>query len=398
MSVSLIVPDLHIGKGCSIGRPGIGTALNSRIIDQLNILEFILSQAVKENASQIIATGDVFELTVPHPQIVALFFDWLKKCTDNDIDVHIIAGNHDILRSGQFYMSALDVISSADIEGVFVYKQMSTLHINGVSITFMPFRDRRSFNTDSNAKALKIMQDKMPYELAGIDRSSAKLVVGHFAIEGSIPIGDEIDDMTNELFLPISMFVGYDYVWMGHIHKAQTMSKSPFVAHIGSVDISDFGERNQTKIIVIFDPNATQPYRNIEIPTRPLNQISISVPADIKNTTEYVVKELQKQKSLSKAIVRLDIDFENSDVISVDRPTIEKSLYDLDAFHICRINEERKIAPIKMNSLTEGIDNTVNETVAIRMYADANIDDNTKDDFSALANQIVKECQELKAG
>jgi exonuclease SbcD len=399
MTATIILGDVHLGSSLQLGKYGIGSELNSRLVDQINLLEWTLDRAIEFDAKNIIITGDVFHDPKPHPTIITFFVSWLKKCTDNDVDVHVIAGNHDILRSGQFSMSALDIISASDIEGVFVYKQMSTLHIQDVSFTLMPFRDRRSFNTDSNAIAIKIMQNKMPYELAGIDLHNKKVVVGHFSIEGSIPIGNEIDDMTNELFLPVSMFNGYDFVWMGHVHKMQVMSeKEPYVAHIGSMDISDFGESEHKKVIVVFDPKETEVYKYIEIPTRPLNQISISVPEEIKNTTEYVVKELQKQKSLSKAIVRLDIAFESSDVISVDRPIIEKCLSDLGAFHISRINEERKIAPIKMNSATEGMDNTVNETVAIRMYADANVDENIKDEFSALANSIVKECNELKAG
>jgi exonuclease SbcD len=394
---TLILGDCHIGKGLSIGRPGIGSSLNSRVADQFNILEWTLERAIEFYASNIILTGDVFDDPKPHPQLISMFISWLKKCTDNDINVHIIAGNHDVLRSGQFYVSALDIISSFDMDGVFIYKYMSTLHTPGASFTLMPFRDRRSFNTDSNAAAIKIMQDKMPYELSGIDLSHAKIVIGHLAIEGSIPVGDEIDDMTNELFCPVSMFKGYDYTWMGHVHKPQTMSKTPFVAHIGSMDLSDFGEADHRKLIVVFNPKNSNPYKYLEIPTRPLNQISVSVPASITDTTSYVIKELNnKRLDLTKSIVRLNVSLDSSDTVNMDRTTIEKCLNDLGAFHICRINEERKITPIKKSAATDGIDSTVNESTAIKMYADANVDEHMKNDFVALASQIVKECAEVK--
>jgi DNA repair protein SbcD/Mre11 len=397
MSISVIVPDLHLGKSLSCGKPGIGTALNSRLVDQCNILEWVLKQAIDFNASYIILTGDCFEDPKPHPTIISLFISWLKKCVDADMEVHIVAGNHDILRTGQFYTSALDIISVADIEGVYVYKHMTTLHTPGVSFTLMPFRDRRSFNTDSNADALQILSNKMPYELSGIDLKQTKIVVGHFAIEGSIPIGDEIDDMTNELFCPISIFKGYDYVWMGHVHKPQIISKSPFVAHLGSMDLSNFSESNQKKFILIFNSNEyKEPYRYLEIPTRPLNQISISVPENITDTTAYIVKELKdKYNNLTKSIVRLNISLDNPDVISIDRLAVENCLNDLGAFYITRINEERKIAPIK-NNIEENIDNTVNEQTAIKMFADNNVDISIKNDFIALATQIVKDCSENK--
>lgn len=397
MSTTIILGDPHLGKGLSIGKQGIGSSLNSRIIDQFNILEWTLSKATEFMARNIIITGDVFDDAKPHPTIITLFLSWLKKCTDNDIDVHIIAGNHDILRSGQFYMSALDVISAADMDGVHIYKHMSTLHAPGVSFTLIPFRDRRSFNTDSNAEAIKIIQDRVPYELAGIDLSSAKVVVGHLAIEGSIPVGDEIDDMSNELFCPTSMFKGYDYTWMGHVHRPQIMSKAPFVAHIGSMDLSDFGESDHTKTIIVFDPKSSEPYKTLEIPSRPLNQISISVPESITDTTSYVVNELQiNHKQLNKSIVRLNVSVGSADVISIDRSVVEKCLNDLGTFHIARISEERKVTPIKKTTSTEGIDSTVTESTAIKMYADANVDEFIKNEFVALANQIVKECATAK--
>lgn len=397
MSATLILGDPHLGKGCTIGKPGIGSALNSRIVDQFNILEWTFEQATEFSVANIIITGDCFEDPKPSSTIVALFISWLKKCTDNDINVHIIAGNHDVLRSGQFYTSALDIVSATDMEGVFIYKYMSTLHTPGVSFTLMPFRDKRSFNTDSNTTAINLMKERVPYELSGIDLSQAKVVVGHLAIEGSIPVGDEIDDMTNELFCPISMFKGYDYVWMGHVHKPQIMSKSPFVSHIGSMDISDFSESDHKKMIVVFDPKWRVPFKYLEIPTRPLKQISISVPETIVDTTDFVVKELNKNyKNLAKSIVRLNISLDNPDTLKVDRATIEKSLNALGTFHVCRINEERKVAPIKKNSITDNIDNTVTESTAIKMYADANVDDSIKGDFITLATQIVKECVESR--
>ena len=40
-------------------------------------------------------------------------------------------------------------------------------------------------------------------------------MVGHLAIEGSLFVGDEVDDVANELFCELAMFEGYDCVWIG---------------------------------------------------------------------------------------------------------------------------------------------------------------------------------------
>lgn len=392
MSTTLIIPDTHLGAGTLLGKPGIGSALNSRLVDQLNILEWILSKAIEFMVSNIVLTGDIFDDSKPHPSVITSFINWLKKCTDNDISVHIIAGNHDVFRSGQFYISPLDIISAADIDNVYVYKHISTLHTQGASFTLIPFRDRRSFNMNSNADALSAMQHKLPYELAEINKSNAKVVVGHLAIEGSIPIGNEVSDSSNELFCPISMFKGYDYVWMGHIHKPQIISKNPFVAHIGSMDISDFSETEQEKYIVIFDTESSETYRYLSIPTRPLKQISIVVPDNITDTTSFIVNEINKYNNIEKSIVKINVSLPNTEIRSPDRTIIDKSLNDKGVFHLFRLNEERKISTVKKH-ISINMDNSINEITAIKMYADLNIDDKNKNDFIILANSIVEECK-----
>ncbi len=69
----------------------------------------------------------------------------------------------------------------------------------------------------------------------------------------------------------------------------------------------------------------------------------------------------------------------------------------LGAFHIPRIDQERKVIQVKKTANMENIDNTVNETTAIKMYAIENVEDNFRDDFISLANSIVTEEKEVNA-
>jgi DNA repair exonuclease SbcCD nuclease subunit len=391
MSATLIIPDLHIGKGTSIGKPGIGAALNSRIVDQINLLEWAFERALEFMVARIILTGDVFEDAKPNPTIIALFVAWCKKCIDNNIEIHIVVGNHDIVRNGSFISSAFDIITAFEMESIFIHKNINTLYFDDVSFTLIPYRDRRSSNTLSNTEALKSLVQKLPYELAMTSLYGAKVVVGHLAIEGSIFVGDEISDMGNELFCPIDMFKDFDFTWMGHVHKPQVFSKSPYVSHLGSMDLSDYGETDHTKVVVIFDPKKSEPYKYLEVPTRPLKQISISVPQGTIDTTQYAVDAVMKFKTLSKAIVRATFTLESPELPSIDRTKIEKSIMGLGAFHISRISETKKVAVIKKID-NENIDSDVNETTAIQMYAKENIEKEIQSDFINLATSIVNEC------
>ena len=150
----IVVGDPHLGKGQNLSKALVGRALNTRHIDQINLLNWVYDKAVELNIFNIVLTGDVFDEPKPHYSVVGILIDWLKKCQNYDIKVHIVMGNHDMLRSGQHYASPLDLISNIDLEGIYVYKDLSSIEIDGVGITIVPFRDRRSFNTFSNAEAI----------------------------------------------------------------------------------------------------------------------------------------------------------------------------------------------------------------------------------------------------
>ena len=244
----ILLGDPHLGRSVSIGKVGLGLNLNSRIIDQFNLLDWTLDQAIENNANDIIITGDVYEDPKPQHSLMTLFMGWLKKCQGHNINVHVIMGNHDMLRSGSVYSSPLDIITEADLDGIRVYKDTDTIMVDDAAFTIVPFRDRKSFGVSTNAEAVSILKDSLIYELASIPNICKKILIGHLAIEGSIPVGDEIDDITNELFCPLEMFNGYDYVFMGHVHKPQVLqNKNPHIAHIGSMDISNFGETDHKK-------------------------------------------------------------------------------------------------------------------------------------------------------
>jgi len=373
----IILGDVHLGKGINIGKGGIGATLNSRIADQINLLDWTLERAVEHGVDDIIITGDVFEEPKPHPALITIFIAWLKKCQAYGVHVHVILGNHDMLRSGMVFTSPLDIVVEMDLENVSVYKNTNTITIGTTALTLLPFRDRKCFSVSSNADAIGLIRDSLVYELAGIPISYTKVVVGHLAIEGSIPVGDEIDDVTNELFCPLNMFTGYDYVWMGHVHKPQIMKKkNPFIAHIGSMDISNFGETEQEKHIVIFDCNARKDHYITEtLPTRPLRRLTITVPKDTEDTTAYVLDEIKKANpNYSQAIVRVEVSLAVPELQSINKGQIEKYLTLQGAFNVTGISESKKLALIKKDTSGIAIDTKMDVPTAIKAYADKYVD------------------------
>ncbi len=392
----MIVGDLHLGGGLSMGKPGIGTALNSRLADQVNLLDWLVNQAIDHNVDTMIFTGDICEDVKPDYILVNIFFQFLKKCEIYNLDIHIIAGNHDIKRTGFHYTSILDLINTWEFENCHVHKQLNTIYKDGVCFTLMPFRDRRSFNCDSNAKALDILANQLPYEVSDISPGNDRVLIGHLAIEGSLPVGNEFDDFSNELMCPLSMFSEYDYVWMGHIHRPQIRSKKPYIAHIGSLDISDFGETDHQKIIVIYNSSKENKFIEIPVPSRPLIKIEIAIPANI-DSTAYMLEQLtdmQKNKPFKDAIVKIEVKLLGQDSANVNRETIESFLSSCNVHYICNFSESRKltVVPIAKQQL---IDSTIQPKTAIKLYADQLKfeSEDLKNSYVELANNLIEKYQ-----
>jgi exonuclease SbcD len=388
MSTIAIVGDLHLGKGISIGKPGTGNSFNSRIADQIRLLNYVLSTCIQKDVQSIILTGDIFDNTKPDYKLVTFFINFLNDCCSHNISVHIIAGNHDLKRTGGHYSSVLDIISSANIPDVIVYKTTKTILMDGLGITLLPYKDRNYLGCLSNTEAIDKISSHLIYEQAAIPNNWDSILVGHLAIEGSIYFGGEYDDVSSELLCPLKMFEKYNYVFMGHIHTPQQFKSKAHVEHVGSLDISDFGEIDQKKNFIIF--NSKSKIERINLPTRPLRKISIEVPED-KEPTKFVIDRINKNKDLDSSILRLDIKLPNEEMDNVNRKLIEETLIEKGVYHICNFSESRKVTVVPIDS-SNIIDNTIGLKEAIKLYAeqcDDFLSDKDKERYIELSNSIV---------
>jgi DNA repair exonuclease SbcCD nuclease subunit len=391
----LILGDIHLGSGIAIGKPAEQGNLNSRVQDQIDLLNWCYEYCLDKHIEHIAITGDVYQDSRPHPAIIGIFMRWLKKCERSAIHVHIVMGNHDILRSGQYVFSALDLVSELDLECCTVYKEISRIEIDDYTLVFVPFRDKRMYEVKTKEEAL----NKLETELLSVTTepsNKTKVCIGHLALEGSLSIGDEISDHLNELYVPSDIFEWFDYVWMGHIHHPQVIQHTkPYTAHIGSMDRSDFSktEVDHGKIAIVLNPNINNKYMKIDLPIRNLLPININVPSE-KESTEYVINELcliSKKIDFKNSIVRLEIQLNGSELNNVDRKKIELYLRNnLEIHHLCGFSESRNISAIQINP-EDSFDNSMKMEDTINKWAETRDhfnDDQERDEFKTAAKEI----------
>ena len=237
--------------------------------------------------------------------------------------------------------------------------------------------------------ALKLLEQEISKQ---IKPNKTNIIVGHLTLEGSLYVGDEIDDFHNELMCPLNIFKGYEYVWMGHIHKPQIMFKN--IEHVGSLDISDFGETDHQKIMILFDSLAKKVGR-INIPTRSLRLVDCVVP-DLEEPQKYLTDLIfsqEKINSFKDNIVKIIVKYNNK--YSLNRKDIEKSLYDLGVFNICTFIEHKSanIIPIQKKNLMSGV---LEPKSAVKVYTDNNskfMDDKYKSDFIDFCNTVIDQME-----
>jgi len=184
-------------------------------------------------------------------------------------------------------------------------------------------------------------------------------------------------------------------VWMGHVHKPQIMKKNPYIAHIGSMDISDFGETKQQKIVILFDPDTKKKFETIPIPTRPLRLIRLDIPKD-EIPTDFVIKEIkgiEKDTPFKNAIVKAELTIVDPNAPELDRDKVLSVLRKLGTYHVCNFSESRNVAVIPTQK-KHIKDSAIKPKAAVKLYADDILSCDDKDErseFISLCNETIEE-------
>lgn len=391
----LIVPDLHLGAGTSIGKD-CNNGLNSRIEDQKDLLEFVFKKAKSNYVEKIVLLGDIWQHYKPDPVVVYIFLEWLVKCSEY-FNVEVIQGNHDFTRSGTNKVSMLDCVEIPYIQGCSIHTGIeiqNILYKDKIGLVYIPFTDRDQLcaKTIDEAKDILFNNIKDVIDKSINDWSKTKnICFGHLALEGSIWVGNEVSDDSNEIFVTKDMMnrLGFDYVFMGHVHKPQMISNSnPYMVHVGSLDKTKFTGPDATeKHITLFDTK-TDEITNLKLPCRNLIDFTITIPK-IEDETEFVINYIDKnsKQKLDKSIVRIKIEADSPEYKYINREKIGNFLKEAGVFNISSITETKFSEQVLKNDI--GIDETISHDDAIDIFIE------TLKGSNHFKSQVKKVCKDI---
>lgn len=228
-----------------------------------------------EKADAVIISGDIFDTSVANAEAIRCWSSLVTKlCTERKIPVIVCAGNHDgaaRLASCSELLKASDLYIFGTLDDAF-----TPVIIGDVSIYSLPH-----FNPSDGAVLLgckptsaAVMEAAVKKILSEADKSGKLILSAHCFAAGATASESDISARAAESVggiekIPLSAFDGFDYVALGHLHKAQTLSKSgakTIIRYSGTPLPYSFGEAMQKKTVTIYDTELGE-ITEIEIPS-----------------------------------------------------------------------------------------------------------------------------------
>ena len=239
--------DLHLGKRVNE---------YSMLEDQEYILKKILNVIDEETPDAVLLAGDIYDKSVPSAEAVRLFDDFLYQLASRKLQVFVISGNHDsperiafgsrIMGAGGIHMSP---VYDGKIEPVTLQDEYGD-----VSFYMLPFvkpaNVRRFFEDTeitSYTDAMRCVIDSM-----AIDTGKRNVLITHQFVTGASRTESEEVSVGGTDNVDASVFEGFDYVALGHIHRPQNCGNDR-IRYCGTPLKYSFSEAKDKKSVTIVE-------------------------------------------------------------------------------------------------------------------------------------------------
>ncbi len=242
--------------------------------DQAYVLEQFLSIVKDIRPDVIVVSGDIYDRAIPPYDAVSLLDEVISRLVrDVGCKVVMIAGNHDSPERLSFG-SKLFENSNLYILGRFS-NCLLPIQIEDefglVNIYAIPFLEPAIVREELNNEEITTHERSLRAILDIIGQNKPKdkrsLLVAHAAV-----IGGQCSDSERPISIggtqtvDPSIFQGFNYVALGHLHQPQSISK-PYIQYAGSILKYSFSEAHHKKSITFVEMDA---YGNCNINRIPL--------------------------------------------------------------------------------------------------------------------------------
>lgn len=259
--------DLHLGKRVNDF---------SMSEDQAYIIQKIIGIIDDENPDAILIAGDIYDKSVPPTEAVGMFDDFLVCLAQRKLQVFIISGNHDsperiafgnrLIASSGIHLSP---VYSGTVEPFSLSDGYGTANIYMLPFV-KPSNVRRYFPNEDIATytdALRVALDSMK-----IDLTVRNVLVTHQFVTGAQRSDSEDISVGGSDNVDASVFDGFDYVALGHIHGPQKIG-AEHIRYCGSPLKYSFSEAGREKSVTVVEMGKKGSISVRTVPLTPLRDV-----------------------------------------------------------------------------------------------------------------------------
>lgn len=307
----LHLSDLHIGKRVNEF---------SMIEDQTYILEQILTIVDEKSPDAVIIAGDVYDKSMPTIEGVTLFNDFLSKLYQRNLSIFIVSGNHDSaerLNFGNQILKDSRVYIGGTFDGT-LSKVLLEDSYGPVNVYLLPFIKPANVSVyydgvENYHDAVFTVIDK-----SEIDIKTRNVLVAHqFVTSGGVsPERSDSEQISLGGLdnVDVTAFTSFDYVALGHIHRAQKIGRD-MIRYAGSPLKYSFSEANHNKSVTLVTMNSKDDLSHELLPLSPLRDMRI-IKGPIEklidpeyysqaNTNDYIHATITNEEEIYDAIGQL---------------------------------------------------------------------------------------------
>ena len=299
----------------------------SLIEDQEYILKKILNVIDEQKPDGIIIAGDVYDKPIPPAEAVELFDDFLVRLSKRDLKVFIVSGNHDSaerIAFGGRLMDKSGIYISPVYDGK-VEPITLTDEFGEVCVYMLPFIKPSSVRRfypdaeiDSYTDAVKIAVKEMH-----IDEKRRNVLISHQFVTGAARSDSEEISVGGTDNVDVTAFEGFDYVALGHIHRAQKCVKDT-VRYSGTPLKYSFSEANGVKSVTVLELKAKGEILLDLIPLTPLHDV-VEIKGSFEELTgkgthseDYMHVTLTDEEEIPDALTKLRVYYKNVMTLDYD--------------------------------------------------------------------------------
>lgn len=257
--------------------------------EQQLALDWLLETIRREEIDVLVVAGDIFDTPNPPNYAEQLYFDFLKKLIQTDCrHVILIGGNHDApskLNAPRELLRVFNIHVLGAITGDLNDQIVELNNQNGVLegvVVLVPFlRDRDLIYAEAGEGSVE-QSSRLKKAIAGHFEALADLTTkypadipiiatGHLFATDAVTSGKQDNIYVGNIEnIDAGQFPNnFDYVALGHIHRAQSVGGKVHVRYSGSLIPVSFSEINDVKSVTIieFTKGNFMEHQKLPIPT-----------------------------------------------------------------------------------------------------------------------------------